>query len=226
MACNRVNIPPQPEQEKDFTVGWVKWLRKLMDAVKSLQTCVDSLGTSDYFILGRNTYGGVNALASITTGEENIALGEDAGNGITDKSFNVIIGYGAGTSYNLDSSVVIGQNASVSGLNGIAIGAAASAGARTVSIGESTAGIDDSICIGWETNGDNNSILIGNVLDTTGTDDVIKIGDSSHTTINIGHLDLTPATITVTGSRGGNNALGNLLTILESMGLIIDSSTA
>lgn len=36
MACNRVNIPPQPEQEKDFTVGWVKWLRKLMDAVKTI----------------------------------------------------------------------------------------------------------------------------------------------------------------------------------------------
>jgi hypothetical protein len=36
MACNRVNIPPQPEQETTFTVGWVKWLRKLMDAVKTI----------------------------------------------------------------------------------------------------------------------------------------------------------------------------------------------
>lgn len=29
-------IPPLPEQEKDFSVSWVKWLRKLVDAVKAL----------------------------------------------------------------------------------------------------------------------------------------------------------------------------------------------
>ena len=55
MACNRVNIPPQPEQEKDFTVGWVKWLRKLMDATKELQNC--SVDTTDDIIIDNSNSG-------------------------------------------------------------------------------------------------------------------------------------------------------------------------
>ena len=46
MACNNVDLPPQPEQEKEFTVGWVKWLRKIYDAIKALQSCTTDLLTS------------------------------------------------------------------------------------------------------------------------------------------------------------------------------------
>jgi hypothetical protein len=75
--------------------------------------------------------------------------------------------------------------------------------------------------------------LAGNLMLGTTTDGMTPAGslavakDFAHRGTLIGFYNATPATKpTVTGSRGGNAAVANLLTALAALGLILDSTTA
>lgn len=215
------NIPPLPEQDYTFTSRWVKWLRKIKDAITSLENSVTTLESSsdDYYILGTNTYGGVGALAAITTGDENLALGTDAGAALTTSSLNTFIGYSNTSSADVIASTSVGHGANTNGNYAVAIGQGSDAGEHSVAVGHSSGAADTgSVAIGYQTTCDSNSIAIGYALDITGADDVIKIGDSSHTTVEIGPYDLSSLP-----TSGGSHYRGGTDTTED---IIIDSTTS
>lgn len=162
------------------------------------------------------------------------------GNGLT-KSFQngVCIGDGAGlveNVYGAQGNCIVGGGAlSHGGHNATAIGNVATAGGSAgnpqdggVAIGNlANSSKAYNVCIGSSAsdNGRTNIIRIGvNGLHALTTDSQISIGDVSHVNVFIGPLDLRKRIIT--GSRGGNAALANLLTALATMNLITDSTTA
>jgi len=125
-----------------------------------------------------------------------------------------------------------------------------SATASSVAIGESVGETvenptNGSICIGRSAQSSNatgynivqgfnatakgtNSIIFwtnGAAALTEARSNLIKIGDSTNTVVEIGPLILAPKP-TITGAKGGNAALADLLTKLAAMNLITDSTTA
>lgn len=81
-----------------------------------------------------------------------------------------------------------------------------------------------------------NALIRGGEATGSGTDGDVLLGDLTTTAVSICHAGAavqlafhgaTPvAQQTVTGSRGGNAALASLLTALDTLGLIVDSTTA
>jgi hypothetical protein len=62
----------------------------------------------------------------------------------------------------------------------------------------------------------------GRVTLYVGTDDNVYAKDAAGTVQQLVSLDTAP---TVTGSKGGNAALASLITALENLGLIVDSTS-
>ena len=87
---------------------------------------------------------GLRALDSVTvgSGQANIAIGEDAGTGITTGDYNVVIGWHAGMGLTLHNrSVFIGREAGNAGADNIGVGFDAlhsSSGNLNIGIGEKT----------------------------------------------------------------------------------------
>lgn len=66
-----------------------------------------------------NTGVGANALGGLTTGDYNISIGSSSALGITDGTKNVIIGREGGGSYNINRSIIIGDQQENGGANGV-----------------------------------------------------------------------------------------------------------
>ena len=102
-----------------------------------------------------------------------------------------------------------------------------------------TGGVNEDVAVEATGTGGLSLIAATGSIDITGNGDFsLSIGSGSNVTIDavtgalqldgstVGFFGTTPASKpTVTGSRGGNAALASLLTGLETLGLIIDSST-
>jgi hypothetical protein len=147
-----------------------------------------------------------------------------------------------------DYSVAIGALATALGKNGVAVGYAATAGpaANSVAIGSDSAAAGlGSVAIGEGASaGHDYSVAIGKDVVTTAAHQA-RIGDAQTTVVvpgnfrQVGGSSLFGASgsklgffgsaginkPTITGSRGGNQTLAALLTLLASMGLISDGST-
>jgi hypothetical protein len=99
-------------------------------------------------------------------------------------------------------------------------GAALRIGSQQIISSRNAAGTGDLILL--ETNGSDDSIYVGN-----STSPYVRIPTSiSQTGSLLGLLGATPVAVqNITGSKGGNVALANLITALAKFGLITDSTT-
>lgn len=167
----------------------------------------------------------------------------------------IVIGGGAfsGSSANYPGSsaynVVVGQNASATGWYGSAQPGDTCIGAFSKSGGNNTQaspanpntllggackatnfGVNGGQCLvvgAHNTTNFKNSIIIKQSTPGApyaGTqDNQLKIGEPSHTLVELGPMTFNKPTIT--GAKGGNAALADLLTKLAAMNLIVDSTT-
>ncbi len=152
-------------------------------SVQSISLLQDSLDNTKY---------GYLALSSITTGDDNIAIGQALRN-LTQGDRNVAIGHLAGNALTIGSSnVLIGQEAGeliTSGGGNIGIGTDSldmlETGIRNIAIGNSCldkiTGASDNICLGASTGDsltgfDSRNIYIGDSTGTIGDNDVMVIG--------------------------------------------------
>jgi hypothetical protein len=150
-----------------------------------------------------------------------------------------------------DTAVALGPTALAQGLNGVAVGSGARTGtaADSVALGANAQALGyRSVALGQGAlvaSGHDYSIAIGNGVATT-ADHQARIGDADTTVVIPGNFRQVGGSglfgsaggklgffgsaginrPTITGSRGGNSTLASLLTLLASMGLITDSTTA
>ncbi|WP_201568498.1 MULTISPECIES: hypothetical protein, partial [unclassified Imperialibacter] len=178
-------------------------------------------GAGNYIIdANENQKGGASAAAAITTGVQNVVLGNLSGSGLTVGNGNVVAGHSGGLSLvggsdNLvvgrladvsgdgSNNVVLGDNADAAGSSSVAIGASAIAsGNRAIAIGENAqANAIRSIAIG-----------AGTVATTTQTA-IIGDGVSNNTTFDVGIGTAAPGgrleVSTKTGETGQNGIIIN-----------------
>lgn len=173
-----------------------------------------------------------------------VAVGYDAGS-VSAAQFWVAIGYQADATGT--GGVAVGSQ-TVAAANAVAIGASAQAtGADGIAIGRGAKAQNvDAVAIGPRTIVTHaRSVALGADAATT-ADDQIMLGTAAHTVVVPGRLNATggetrvggatgrvgffgtPPTSRplVTGARGGNAALANLLVALDALGLIEDATTA
>jgi hypothetical protein len=200
---------------------------------------------------GFGAQAGLNSTAigtSATTGTDSVAVGH-LSTGANGKSGMVTIGKSAVSGDS--NAVALGARAAAQGASSIAIGPDAVAGAFTgpIAIGSAAQALAvGSVAVGpgaVVAAGHDYSIAIGSAVVTTAAHQAM-IGDSATTVVvpgsfrqtggdglfggttsKIGFFGSVGVTRpTILGSRGGNATLAQLLTLLDGMGLIKDSSTA
>lgn len=191
---------------------------------------------------------GVALGANAITGTNSVAVGMNSGNSSLHDSW-VAVGFGA--TVNADKGVALGAAAASQGSGSVAMGPNAATGnvANAVAIGSAAvaSGIS-SVALGAGATvgvGHDYSLAIGPGVTTTAAHQAM-IGDSATTLVVPGSLRQVggdallggsgnkigffgSAGVTrpvVVGSRGGNAVLTQLLTLLNSMGLIQDASTS
>ena len=186
----------------------------------NLNTTGDSVAIG-YFI---NCMGG----KSVAVGSSSKVgdAGNTAGNSLDQDA--VAIGYFAEAYYTgtVDlGPTVIGSSAYAKRVNRSVVlgaGAGVSKAAGTlqnvvwIGVGQTSATIATGNTILIDSNSTNN--VLGDLSNT------IQIGNNAHTTIKLGPINFNKPSIT--GSRGGNAALTDLLTKLAAMNIIIDTTTA
>lgn len=199
--------------------------------------------------LGANANAGAG---SVAVGQGTIAYGRLANPAVTPaitEAGSVAVGKGASTG--AVSAVAIGPSANARGTGSIAVGAAAQTGANgsAVALGQGAQALGiASVALGQGAvvgTGHDYSLAIGPGVQTTAAYQAM-IGDSTTTVVVPGNFRQTGGSAqfagtngnlgfygtagvarpTVVGSRGGNAVLAQLLTVLDSMGLIKNGSVA
>lgn len=191
--------------------------------------------------------GSVGVGAQVRAGTDTVAVGYRASTANRTGAVSV----GKDSAASADAAVALGPTALAQGPNSIAVGSGARTGtpADSVALGANAQALAyRSVALGqgaMVAAGHDYSIAIGNGVATT-ADHQARIGDSTTTVVipgsfrqlggdalfggsgkKIGFYGSAGITKpTVTGSRGGNATLASLLTLLASMGLITDGTTA
>jgi hypothetical protein len=214
-------------------------------AVGALAKALDVNAT----VFGYDTQAGGNAVAVgalSRAGTDAVAVGYRAST--LGKTGGVAVGKDAAASE--DHGVAIGPTARVQGASGVAVGS----GARTGSLADSVALGANAQALAYRSvalgqgalvgAGHDYSIAIGNGVTTT-ADHQARIGDADTTVVIPGAFRQVGGSAvfgaadkklgfygsaginrpTVVGSRGGNATLASLLTLLASMGLIVDGTS-
>lgn len=143
-------------------------------------------------------------------------------------NYNVIVGYGAKGWSSWGSTggdTIVGANSK----SGVTRASAPPANISAIfGFQQISSGAGKNILVGAKnTTTFKNSIIIlnngtGGIYNGT-QDNQIKIGDETHTLIELGPINFNKPTIT--GAKGGNAALADLLTKLAAMNLIVDATT-
>lgn len=187
---------------------------------------------------GNNSFGGINIGYSTNTKDPaGIVIGYGAENGSsanypTSNAYNVVIGQQAKAYGSYGSSqpgdTVIGAYAQ-SGFNNVSAGPANPNTIFGANCKATTAGAagGQNLLVGCHlsTLFKNNLVIKQGSPSspyTAGQDNLIKIGDPSHTLVELGGMTFNKPT--VTGLKADNAALADLITKLAAMGLIIDET--
>jgi hypothetical protein len=170
VADNAVDIGEVAKQCKDL---YIKGDIKYNKPTQNIFLGIDSGGSS--LSSGNNNIAiGKNSLSSVTSGTYNVCLSEIAGRDINTGLSNVLLGYNSGSTINSGGgNICIGSSSGqnlTTGNNNVHIG--------TTSVGAS--GLNNSIILGsGVTNGDNNSCVIGD-------NNIINIRPSSQRGCDLG----------------------------------------
>ena len=170
VADNAVDIGEVAKQCKDLYIkGDIKYNKPTQNIFLGISSGGSSLSTGN-----NNIAIGQNSLSSVTSGTYNVCMAEIAGRDINTGLSNVLIGYNSGSTINSGGgNICIGSSSGQSlttGNNNVHIG--------TTSVGAN--GLNNSIILGsGVTNGDNNSCVIGD-------NNIINIRPSSQRGCDLG----------------------------------------
>lgn len=145
------------------------------------------------------------------TGTHSVGLGYQAGDGNTGSSI-VAIGIQAGLNNTYASTIMLGRGAVAAAANEMVIGSASYAANRWIP------GHDPDTYLDWAT--------ADTIKFYAGAQKVLELNETGSAPYMGFFGTAAGAKPTVTGSRGGNAALADLLTELATLGLITDSSSA
>lgn len=174
---------------------------------------------------------GLSCLSGVagSNGLPNWAIGSNCSAGTTSGAYSLAIGWS--NIANGGQNIAIGKNVTCNTTNtgvedAIAIGSQITAGinaTKNILVGFTiapTGGKNNVLAVGWY------DPVVGNypAAGPGAIDNSMVIGNPAQTAIQLGSLTLTKQT--VTGAKGGNAALGSLLSALSAMGLINDTTTA
>ncbi|MEP5610719.1 MAG: hypothetical protein ABJP45_00645 [Cyclobacteriaceae bacterium] len=224
-----IGITAPTSVPSDYTIT----LPQFVGTVGQTLVAIDGAGTLDWgsagdFSVDVNTnYQSISTtLAALTTGNQNILIGSNAGDGITSATDNIVFGRNAGSGLTITAdNILVGRNAdSNGGIENIAIGrSSTSDGGASVAIGRFTTSLAGGISVGGQSQAnDAGTIAIGQVTTiAAGAVNAVAVGDgitvpaAATNAVAIGRASTSSASNAIaignTAQASGNNgvAIGN-----------------